>query len=38
LLRPQARALSIGTRLWFVLMAAMLLIGAWLALTQVDLG
>jgi hypothetical protein len=30
--------LSIGTRLWFVLIGLMLLIGAWLALTQVDLS
>jgi SEC-C motif len=30
--------LSLGTRAWFALIAVMLLIGAWLALTQVDLS
>jgi hypothetical protein len=30
--------LSIGTRIWFALIGAMLLIGAWLALTQVNLS
>ena len=29
--------LSFGTRAWFVLIGLMLLIGAWLALTQVNL-
>jgi hypothetical protein len=29
--------LSVGSRLWFSLIGAMLLAGAWLALTQIDL-
>ena len=29
--------LSLGTRVWFALIGVMLLIGAWLALTQVEL-
>jgi hypothetical protein len=29
--------LPFGARVWFLLIAAMLLIGAWLALTQVNL-
>jgi hypothetical protein len=32
------KRLSLGTRVWFALVAAMLLIGAWLALSQVDLS
>jgi hypothetical protein len=30
--------LPIATRLWFVLIGAMLLIGAWLALTTINIG
>jgi SEC-C motif len=30
--------LSLATRVWFALIAAMLLIGAWLALTTVNLS
>jgi hypothetical protein len=30
--------LSIATRVWFALIGAMLLIGAWLALTQINLS
>ena len=30
--------LSIGTRVWFALIGAMLLIGLWLALTQIRLS
>jgi hypothetical protein len=29
--------LSLGTRIWFILIGAMLLMGAWLLLTQIDL-
>jgi hypothetical protein len=32
------KRLSLGTRMWFALVAVMLLIGAWLALSQVDLS
>ncbi|HUQ51722.1 MAG TPA: SEC-C metal-binding domain-containing protein [Gammaproteobacteria bacterium] len=30
--------LSLGTRIWFVLIGAMLLFGAWLAVTTIDIG
>jgi hypothetical protein len=30
--------LSLATRVWFALIAAILLIGAWLAVTSVNLG
>jgi len=34
----QGRRLSLATRAWFALIAAMLLIGAWFALTTLNLG
>ena len=34
-LKPER--LSLGTRVWFALIGAMLLIGAWMALTTLDL-
>jgi hypothetical protein len=30
--------LSFGTRVWFALIGGMLLVGAWLALTQIDIS
>lgn len=33
----KSERLSLGTRVWFALIGAMLLIGAWIALTTVDL-